>query len=56
MKKLASLLTIALMLGACQSNNQNNAGTADEATATAADSQKTTLVAYFSASEAHITA
>lgn len=56
MKKLASLLTIALMLGACQSNNQNNTGAADEATATAADSQKTTLVAYFSASEAHITA
>ena len=41
------------MLGACQNNGQNSGA----AEAAAADSTaKTTLVAYFSASEAHITA
>ena len=40
------------MMSACQ-NNQNAAATS---TADAAAAQKTTLVAYFSASEAHVTA
>lgn len=53
MKKLVSIFAIALMLGACQNNGQNSGA----AEAAAADSTaKTTLVAYFSASEAHITA
>ena len=45
MKKLTvlSLVALALMMGACQ-NNQNTEG------------KKKTLVAYFSASEAHVTA
>ena len=55
MKKLASILAIALMLGACQNNSQTNAGTTDES-ASADSAAKTTLVAYFSASEAHVTA
>ena len=53
MKKLVSIFAIALMLGACQNNGQNSGA----AEAAAADSTaKTTLVAYFSASEANITA
>jgi len=55
MKKLATLFAVALMLGACQNTNQNSA-TADGEAATADSAAKTTLVAYFSASEAHITA
>lgn len=56
MKKIAAMMAIALMLGACQ-NNQNNAASQGDATTAAGDSvAKTTLVAYFSASEAHITA
>ena len=55
MKKLTFIAAIALMLGACQNNAQNNAAAGAE-DQVAADSQKTTLVAYFSASEAHITA
>jgi len=55
MKKLVSILAVALMLGACQNNSQNNDTTNGEA-ATADSTAKTTLVAYFSASEAHITA
>jgi len=54
MKKLTTILTIALMLGACQNTNQNNA--AAEGENAAAASNKTTLVAYFSASDAHMTA
>ncbi len=55
MKKLVSILALALMLGACQNTAQNN--TAADGDAGASDSTaKTTLVAYFSASEAHITA
>ena len=49
MKKLVYVLAFALMLGACQSK-QNDAKAID------AENQKTTLVAYFSASEAHVTA
>ena len=56
MKKFASLLAIALMLGACQNTNQGQA-TAEGSDNAATDSAAcTTLVAYFSASEAHITA
>ena len=57
MKNFSTLLVIAfaLMLSACQSNNQQNtAAGSDDATAT--EAKKTTLVAYFSASDAHITA
>ena len=49
MKKLVYVLAFALMLGACQSKQH-------DATAIDAENQKTTLVAYFSASEAHVTA
>ena len=49
------LLSAALMLGACQNTNKNNAAVTDEETGGAANA-KTTLVAYFSASDAHITA
>ena len=56
MKKIAAMMVIALMLGACH-NNQNNAASQGDTTTAAGDSvAKTTLVAYFSASEAHITA
>ncbi len=55
MKKLVYIFAIALMMGACQNTNQNNAASTDDA-ASADSSAKTTLVAYFSASEAHITA
>ncbi len=56
MKQIAAMMVIALMLGACQ-NNQNNAASQGDTTTAAGDSvAKTTLVAYFSASEAHITA
>ena len=55
MKKLAFILTIALVMGACQNSQSNGAG-GDNA-AVADDSAKTkTLVAYFSASDAHVTA
>lgn len=57
MKKLVLFFAIALMMGACQNSNQNNANAAAEGDAAASDNAaKTTLVAYFSASEAHITA
>ena len=55
MKKLVYIFAIALMMGACQNTNQNDAASAADA-ASADSSAKTTLVAYFSASEAHITA
>jgi len=55
MKKLSFIFALALMMGACQNNSQTTAG--DNAQATQTDSTaRTTLVAYFSASEAHITA
>lgn len=53
MKKLTVIAAIALMLGACQAKTQNDAAADQDA---ASDTKKTTLVAYFSASEAHITA
>lgn len=57
MKKLVSILAIALMMGACQNNGQNNNAAATSEASSGADSTaKTTLVAYFSASEAHVTA
>ena len=56
MKKLVSILAVALMLGACQNNSQNNDAASNGEVATADSAAKTTLVAYFSASEAHITA
>jgi len=57
MKKMTFLCAVAfaLMLGACQ-NNQNAAANGAETGAEVNDSMKTTLVAYFSASEAHVTA
>ena len=57
MKKMTFLCAVAfaLMLGACQ-NNQNAAANGAETGAEVNDSAKTTLVAYFSASEAHVTA
>ncbi len=51
MKKLVYMFAIALMLGACQNNKTNADG---EATATDS-AAKTTLVAYFSASEVRAT-
>ena len=56
MKKLAYIFAIALMMGACQNANQNSAATTGDDSAANAEAGKTTLVAYFSASEAHITA
>jgi len=54
MKKLVLLLAAALMLGACQ--NTSKTGDTAAAAADSASTTRTTLVAYFSASEAHITA
>lgn len=55
MKKIALLMTIALMLGACQNKNQNEAAAGDN-TAANAEVKKATLVAFFSASEGRVTA
>ena len=52
MKKLVSILALALMLGACQNTTQNTTNS-DDAAADA--NKKTTLVAYFSASEVRAT-
>ena len=52
MKKLVSILALALMLGACQNTTQNTTNS-DDATADA--EKKTTLVTYFSASEVRAT-
>ena len=52
MKKLVSILALALMLGACQNTTQNTTNS-DDSTADA--KKKTTLVAYFSASEVRAT-
>jgi flavodoxin len=52
MKRITSLLAIALLLAACQNSTQKK----EVASADVVASGKTTLVAYFSASEAHITA
>ena len=49
-------VALALMLGSCQSNNSTNASAGDNAAADSAATKKSTLVAYFSASDAHITA
>ena len=56
MKKLAFIAVMALMLGACQTNKQNDAAATDDQRAAGEGTGKTTLVAYFSASEAHVTA
>ena len=55
MKKLALIAVIALMMGACQSNNKTEATDTDQ-NAAADNNKNTTLVAYFSASDAHVTA
>ena len=55
MKKLALIAVIALMMGACQSNSKTEATDTDQ-NAAADNNKKTTLVAYFSASDAHVTA
>ena len=56
MKKFSTLLliTFSLMLNACQNNPSNAAAGSDDTAAN--ELKKTTLVAYFSASDAHITA
>ena len=54
MKKLVAIMAISLLFGACQTNDQK-AAAADDA-ARSADSSKTTLVAFFSASEERVTA
>ena len=51
MKKLVSILAVALLLGACQNSKQNSNSEESEANA----EKKTTLVAYFSASEVRAT-
>lgn len=56
MKKFSVLFAAALMMGACQNANQNNANAGEGNTAAADNTAKTTLVAYFSASPEHITA
>ena len=56
MKKLAFIAVMALMLGACQTNKQNDSAATDDQQAAGEGTGKTTLVAYFSASEAHVTA
>ena len=55
MKKIALLMAIALMLGACQNKNQNEAAAGDN-TAANAEVKNATLVAFFSASEGRVTA
>ena len=55
MKKLPSLLAAALMTTACQSNSQGTPANGEEDN-NADSPKKTTLVVYFSASEAHVTA
>ena len=54
MKQLMFALAMASVMGSCQSNGQNEAAASEEQAVT--ESTKTTLVAYFSASEAHVTA
>ncbi|MBR5169322.1 MAG: NAD(P)H-dependent oxidoreductase [Muribaculaceae bacterium] len=56
MKKSIALFAAVLMLGACQNSSKTNAAEAGDAETANADTKKTTLVAYFSASEAHVTA
>ncbi len=56
MKKSIALFAAILMLGACQNSSKTNAAEAGDAETANADTKKTTLVAYFSASEAHVTA
>ena len=56
MKKLAFIAVMALMLGACQTNKQNDSAATDDQQAAGEGTGNTTLVAYFSASEAHVTA
>ena len=57
MKKISVLLAVAfaLMLGACQNKNQNEAAAGDN-TAANAEVKNATLVAFFSASEGRVTA
>ncbi len=55
MKKIALLMTIALMLGACQNKKQNEAAAGDNTVANA-EVKNATLVAFFSASEGRVTA
>ena len=56
MKKFSTLflITFSLMLNACQNNNQTNAAAGSDDAVN--EVKKTTLVAFFSASDAHITA
>ena len=56
MKKSIALFAAVLMLGACQNSSKTNAAEAGDAETANAETKKTTLVAYFSASEAHVTA
>lgn len=52
---LSLVVASALMMGACQNNQNANKTGGDDATANV-EGKKTTLVAFFSASEAHVTA
>jgi flavodoxin len=56
MKKLFAILAIALMMGACQTKSSSEAAAGGNDSTASTDAPKTTLVAYFSASDAHITA
>jgi flavodoxin len=53
MKKIIAIMAISLLFGACQTNGQKAAAADDASTA---NSSKTTLVAFFSASEERVTA
>jgi len=56
MKKLASLFAVAMLMGACTANQNKDAAATTDAASTDAAAAKTTLVAYFSASNEHVTA
>ena len=58
MKKFSTLFAVllTLMMGACQNSNSTAATATGDAASTNPEAKKTTLVAYFSASEAHVTA
>jgi len=56
MKKSVVLFALALLLGACQNTSKTSVTENAGNETTNAETKKTTLVAYFSASEAHVTA
>ena len=56
MKKSVVLFALALLLGACQNTSKTSVTENAGNETSNAETKKTTLVAYFSASEAHVTA